>query len=407
MCFLSVFFLVALLALAAALPHPSPLSIALRKRSTLTVDGVVDLSAVRSHMAHTQTKFLRGAAAFERNTGRSWSRSKSTVRRATGSDPLTDDSNDRWYGTITVGTPAVEYKVDFDTGSADLFLPASNCGSTCEGHTLYNPNISSSAVDLHQMFELTYGDGSTVLGEQYTDTVGIAGFTAKNQTLGAASQYSTGFQASNFAPDGLMGMAFEDISVFTANSVMQTLVAEKTLSEAMFAFKLASSGSELRIGGVNSALYTGSITYTPVTEQGFWLINGDAISANGKEAFTNFPAIVDTGTTLILGDESTVGQFYNALNATDIGGGFYTFPCNSMPSVSITISGRVFALSAETFNLGSYDSSGESCVGAIAATGSLGGNSLLDTWILGDTFLRNVYSVFDIGQLRVGFADLA
>jgi hypothetical protein len=28
-------------------------------------------------------------------------------------------------------------------------------------------------------------------------------------------------------------------------------------------------------------------------------------------------------------------------------------------------------------------------------------------WILGEVFLRNVYSVFDFGQKRIGFADLA
>ena len=64
-----------------------------------------------------------------------------------------------------------------------------------------------------------------------------------------------------------MGMAFQEISAFHARPVIQTLVSEGQLSDPVFAFKLASSGSELRIGGVNTALYTGSITYTPVTQQ--------------------------------------------------------------------------------------------------------------------------------------------
>ena len=66
--------------------------------------------------------------------------------------------------------------MDFDTGSSDLFLPGSDCGSTCDGHTLYNPSASSTSVDIGQTFELEYGDGSTVSGEQYTDTVTLAGF---------------------------------------------------------------------------------------------------------------------------------------------------------------------------------------------------------------------------------------
>ena len=67
--------------------------------------------------------------------------------------------------------------VDFDTGSADLFLPASTCGQTCDGHTLYNPNASSTAVDRNATFILSYGDGTSVQGEQYADTVIVGGYT--------------------------------------------------------------------------------------------------------------------------------------------------------------------------------------------------------------------------------------
>lgn len=39
----------------------------------------------------------------------------------------------------------------------------------------------------------SYGDGSAVTGEEYTDTVTISGLTATKQTLGSAATYSTGF----------------------------------------------------------------------------------------------------------------------------------------------------------------------------------------------------------------------
>ncbi|KAH0830153.1 acid protease [Lanmaoa asiatica] len=429
---LSIVLIAVLPALTAALPHRrSHLEIPIYKRLTLARDGVVNLDALRSHIAYSERKYSEGVAAFERHTSvlpRS-SRGHTPTRRAVGANPLTAEGNELWYGTISVGSPAVEYKgelfvhvvaqhlihhhpVAFDTGSADLFIPASNCGSTCDGHTPYNPNASSSAVDLGRNFSIAYGDGSTVAGDQYIDTVTIAGFVAKNQTIGAASQYSTGFQTANFAPDGLMGMAFAGISLFPANPVVQTLIAEGQLSDPVFAFKLASSGSELRIGGIDSSSYTGPFTYTPVTVQ-------DSINANGQAISTNISAIVDTGTTFILGDTQIVGQFYNGPQRHERRKRIlheyvrtpstvyfpylvFSVPCNAMPNVSITIGGKLFAISAETFNLGSYNSSGNDCIGAIAATGSLG-----DTWILGDVFLRNVYSVFDIGQLRVGFADLA
>ncbi|KAI6138205.1 aspartic peptidase domain-containing protein [Pisolithus thermaeus] len=398
---LSHFVLVATLtALVAALPHPSFLSIPLRRRASLTTaDGAFDLDKALSHLAFSESKISAGLRALGSESD---TPTVQPTRRDTGSVPLTDASNVMWYGSISVGTPAVDFLVDFDTGSSDLVLPASDCGSTCSGHTLYNPNASSTAVDLGKTFVLSYGDGSSIPGEQYTDTVTIAGYTATNQTLGAATQYSSSLQSSNFPADGLMGMAFESLSIYGANPVIQTLVNNNVISDPVFAFKLASSGSELRIGGINSALYSGSLTYTPVTQQGYWQISGDSISANGNVALSSFSAVVDTGTTLIIGDLDTVGQFYSSLNATDLGNGFYTLGCDSMPSISITIGGTAFPLSATTFNLGTYPTGSSQCVGAIAATGGLG-----NTMVLGDTFLRNVYAVFDMGQSRVGFADLA
>ncbi|KAH7928167.1 acid protease [Leucogyrophana mollusca] len=398
-----ILFATTLLALVAALPQSLGPAIALHKRSNLhKLDGTVDLSALRRHIASTEVKIQRGLSAYAKNTGAPSAHAKTLSRRSSGSDPLTDDSGVRWYGDITVGTPPTTYSVDFDTGSADLFLPGTDCGSSCDGHKLYNPASSSTSKDVNKTFTMMYGDGSSVLGEQYTDTVSIAGYAAKNQVLGVASQYSSAFSSSNFAPDGLMGLAFKLVSTYNSDSVFQTLVAQGAVPQSIFSFKLATSGSELRIGGMNNALYTGGFTWTDVTEEGYWQIDVDGISANGNETLKGLSAIVDTGTTLILGQTSSVQQFYDAVGGTDVGGGLYTLPCDSMPSVSVTLGGKSFTLSSDTFNFGTFDSSGETCVGGISASDSLG-----DLWVLGDVFLRNVYTVFDLGNSRVGYADLA
>lgn len=56
---------------------------------------------------------------FELNSGHphpnALIRGTRVAKRSTGSDSLTDDNQELWYGKISVGTPPVDYKIDFDT----------------------------------------------------------------------------------------------------------------------------------------------------------------------------------------------------------------------------------------------------------------------------------------------------
>jgi cathepsin D len=57
-----------------------------------------------------------------------------------------------------------------------------------------------------------------------------------------------------------------------------------------------------------------------------------------------------------------------------------------------------------SFNLGATEDGSSDCVGALAGQDlGLGDN----VWLLGDSFMKNVYSVFSFDQNAVGFADLA
>ncbi|KIJ29295.1 hypothetical protein M422DRAFT_269368, partial [Sphaerobolus stellatus SS14] len=196
---------------------PSPVTrISLNKRRTLTDEnGVVDPSKLQQEVNKAMGKMSRGFQAFEQNTGTAHPNAfaPGTIqRRATAAVPLTDDGGQLWQGSISVGTPAVSFTVDFDTGSSDLFLPGTNCRVNCQGHKAFNTASSSTARDLKKTFSLAFGDGSTVEGEQFSDTVTIGSLKATTQTVGAATQYSTGFAIAEFPPDGLMGMGFPQIS---------------------------------------------------------------------------------------------------------------------------------------------------------------------------------------------------
>ncbi|KAH9166029.1 acid protease [Lactarius sanguifluus] len=394
--------------LVSATPFEEPsrggVSIPIVKRSGFrNPDGVVDVTKLQAGLRRTVAKILRGFEAFERNTGAahpSASQLKPSIKRSKG-DSLTYDSTELWYGSITVGTPPVTYTVDFDTGSSDLFLPSSNCDSTCSGHTLYHPSRSSTSSDVGQTFKLRYGYGLTVSGEQYTDTVTIAGYEATQQTLGAATTYSSGFQSDQFPADGVLGMAYESISNYRASPVFQSLVSQGQVSVPVFSFYLSESGSELYIGGTNKDHYTGAFTYMTVTAQAYWEGSFDSISVHGKSIVSGKAAIIDTGTTQVIGDTQSVQSIYDGIPGSNyVGFGTWTIPCDHNASISITFSGKKFQISASTFNLGPLSDS-STCVGGFGAVDRIG------TWIIGDVFLRNVYTTFDLGKNRVGFASLA
>ncbi|KAL5487632.1 hypothetical protein ACEPAI_5740 [Sanghuangporus weigelae] len=403
--------LVSLLPLLAQASPTSSLSgtkIFLTKRSSVVKNGVVNMNGLQSHIQQVQGKIARGFANYEKNTGKVHPNYRNTTtttrKRDTGTVALTDDDNELWQGNIQVGTPPVQFAVDFDSGSSDLFLPGPDCGQTCEGHTIYDPSQSSTSQDAGQDFQLAFGDGSTVEGEQFTDTITIGGLTATNQAVGAATQYSDGFEAANFPPDGLMGMAFQSISEFNKVPVFQSLSEQQQTTQGAFGFTLLeTSGSELFLGGVDTSKISGDLTFTPVTQEGFWQISVDGADVGGQSVSDTQDAIVDTGTTLLIADTQTVDNIIQAVpGAQDAGQGFFTFPCDSAPdNIALTLGGKQFTLSGDSINLGQAEEGSSDCLSGIIADDSQG------FWILGDVFLRNVYTSFDVDNSQVGFGDLA
>ncbi|GJE92525.1 acid protease [Phanerochaete sordida] len=420
---LSVALLALVPLLAAASPAPSPAppvaKVPVARRSFTKENGVADIEALKAHVLEVQTKIGRGFDNFKANTGKVHPNDngvrpapvkRSPVKRATGKVTLTDDlDGDLWQGGVSVGTPLSAFTVDFDTGSSDFFLPGPKCTTNCQGHKVFQTGSSSTAVDQHKTFSIEFGDGSTVAGEIFKDTVSLGGLVATGQAVVAATQYSEGFAIANSPPDGLLGMAFQSIANTGDSPVFPTLVSQGKTSSSVFGFTLLDDGGELFLGGTDTTAFTGSLTFTPLivtNPPAFWEISVSSASVGATKVVTRAQdAIVDTGTTLLIVDPTSATAIHNkipgaASAARTVGQGFFTIPCNEIPSnVGFTIAGKTFTLSADTLNFGPVSEGSNSCV-----SGIMGANE--GFWILGDVFIRNTYTEFDFGNERVGFAPV-
>ncbi|KEP51369.1 aspartic protease [Rhizoctonia solani 123E] len=319
-------------------------------------------------------------------------------------EPLESKANDTlWAGQIEIGTPPQRFVVDFDTGSSDLWVPSSTCvAQGCSSKSTFDSSKSSSSKQQGGEFRITYGDGSGVSGPVYADTVTIAGLSAEGQLFSPINQTSG---MEDYGTDGLIGLAFKSISQLKAPNFIDTLFSQGKISKSIFSMRLASdAGSEIYIGGSNPSKYTGEITYVPVESQSYWVVNGSA-SANGQEGF-NGKMIIDSGTTSILGPYNSVWNWWSKVPGSgsclprDCGApGYFTFPCANTPSVSLKFNDREFPVAARDFTLGVLSRNSSICVGAVG---------ILDTpenaWVVGDAFMKNVYTVFDASESRVGFA---
>uniref|UniRef100_A0A3Q1K8A4 pepsin A n=2 Tax=Anabas testudineus TaxID=64144 RepID=A0A3Q1K8A4_ANATE len=321
----------------------------------------------------------------------------------TGIESMTNDADLSYYGVISIGTPAQSFSVIFDSGSSNLWVPSVYCSSqACENHNQFNPQDSSTFQWGDESLSIQYGTGS-MTGYLGSDTVQVGGISVANQVFGL-SQTEAPFMAE-MAADGILGLAFQSISSDDVVPVFANMVSQGLVSEPMFSVYLSSNseqGSEVVFGGVDSNYYTGEITWIPLTSATYWQIQMDSVTINGQTVACSggCQAIIDTGTSQIVGPTTDINNMNSYVGASTDQYGDASVSCQniqSMPDVTFTLNGNAFTIPASAYV-------SETSYGCNTGFGQGGSDQL---WILGDVFIRQFYTVFDTANQYVGLAPAA
>lgn len=317
--------------------------------------------------------------------------------------PIHNFADAQFYGPVTVGTPGKTFQVVYDTGSANLWVASKDC-KNCGIKPKYDHSKSSTYTANGTVFDIEYGSGP-VSGYVSVDNAKVADAVVKGQMFAEITDVSglgAAFLLGHF--DGILGLAFDTISVLGLPTVFNNMIDQKLVDEPVFAFYLTNEDGkdgELDFGGVDSAHYSGDFTYVPVSSETYWEVELGGMSIGGTNVTSVTRAIVDSGTSLLAGPTAEVAAIAKLVGATPLVKGEYIIPCGKNETgipIEITLGGKTFELTPNDYIIPDQTLCLFGMVGIDipAPAGPL--------WILGDPWMRKYYTVFDAGQKRLGFA---
>lgn len=302
-----------------------------------------------------------------------------------------------------------------NTPSSKLCLLRS---APCQFAGVYSANSSSTYAYVGSYFNISYVDGSGASGDYVTDTVSVGGGTLDRL------QFGVGY--SSTSAQGILGIGYEinEVQVGRAGkpayrNLPSQMVAQGLIQSASYSLWLndldANRGSIL-FGGVDSGKYVGDLQTLPIQSQSGvfaeFLITLTGLRL-GTQAIANNSALavlLDSGSSLSYLPDTMVQDIYSAVGAQfDADEGAAYVPCSlandkrnltftfSSPSISVEMNELVLDLVTAGGRRPTFQNGVTACLFGIAPAGA-------GTNVLGDTFLRSAYVVYDMDNNQISLA---
>ncbi|XP_065294470.1 lysosomal aspartic protease-like [Dermacentor albipictus] len=316
----------------------------------------------------------------------------------------------QYYGYMTIGTPPQNFSVIFDTASNLTWVPSIGCSvEQCQDRPLFDNSHSSSYRPYGIWVSAPYIGGGSILGTAARETINIAGIKVVDQLFVEATVIDPKiYNGVKF--DGAVGLSIESRFLSEHWSIFDHMFWSQLLPQPVFAFyfhpTVNGTDGEFVLGGIDKSHYEGDLTYAQsATDE--WIIRFQGIKIGQRWIQTDDLYAKPVSTLpFIYGPQQQIDLIHKTLNASSTSHGEYTVDCEDIPTlpiISIKITSRNFDLRPQDYivkvNSTCYS-------GFIVDTAhQLPGGS---TWLLGQNFLRRVYTIFETGiflwDKRLAFA---
>ncbi|KAF1990130.1 acid protease [Aulographum hederae CBS 113979] len=328
-----------------------------------------------------------------------------------------DNESALYYVNVTIGTPGQRLRLDIDTGSSDIWCNSDdsefcqqNDGSDCRESGTFNANHSSTYEYVNSDFKIQYVDNSEAAGDYATDTLNIGGNDIDDIRFGI------GYTSTS--AQGILGVGYMSNEVQrntdgkTYPNLPQALVDRGTIQSNAYSLWLNDLSSEtgnVLFGGIDSDKYEGSLQTVPIVKQENknteFIIALTGLSSQDQDLMGDmdpFGVLLDSGASLSYLPNDIALDLYDmyGLESTT-SDGVPEVDCdlaNSEDSVEFSFSGINITVPMNELILTSQiTATGKKCVFGI-------GPSDDGLSVLGDTFLRSAYVVYDLENNQISLA---
>ncbi|NXQ32448.1 RENI protein, partial [Alaudala cheleensis] len=261
-------------------------------------------------------------------------------RNGTAPTLLTNYLDTQYFGEISIGTPAQSFKVVFDTGSANLWVPSYKCSplySACVSHSRYDSSKSRTYIANGTGFAIRYGTGS-VKGVLSQDIVMVSDIPIIQVFAEATALPAFPFIFARF--DGVLGMGYPSQAIDGITPVFDRILAQQILQEDAFSVYYSRDGCDIP-GVPRGHSVPPSRRRVSVGAELLFCREGCSVA-------------VDTGASYISGPAGPVSVLMKAIGATEVAEGEYVVDCErvpQLPNISFHLGGKVYGLGGPAYVL--------------------------------------------------------